>query len=143
MLRCFLEVTFRNHGSDAGLKYKQIFDHFMSHPNHPVLETSFQDTQISVKHIVNEALRLYPPTRRIHQQLNNEMVKIDVEWLHHDPAFWGADVEEFKPERWQDPLWRGVGGKLVFMPFGLGDLSCPAKKFAPMMIGILVGGWCW
>jgi hypothetical protein len=27
-----------------------------------MLESSFQDTQIAVKHIVNEALRLYPPT---------------------------------------------------------------------------------
>jgi cytochrome P450 len=111
----------------------------MSHPNPSVFESSFQDTHISVKHIVNEALRLYPPTRRIHRELNNEMVKINVEWLHRDPVSWGRGAEEFKPERWVGVLLKGVDGKMAFTPFGLGEFSCPAKKFAPMVIGILVG----
>jgi cytochrome P450 len=88
---------------------------------------------------VNEALRLYPPTRRIHRQLKNEMVKIDIEWLHRDPITWGRDTMEFMPERSEDVRLKGLNGKIAFLPFGLGDLSCPAKNFTPMMIGILVG----
>jgi hypothetical protein len=144
VLRCFLEVRFRKFENEieesvTKRKYKMIFRNFMSHPNPSVFESSFQDTHIAVKHIVNEALRLYPPTRSIHRQLNNEMVRIDVEWLHRDPVSWGRDAEEFKPERWVGVLLKGVDGKMAFTPFGLGGLSCPAKKFAPMMIGILVG----
>ena len=144
VLRCFLEVHFRKCGNEIKESvtkgtYKMIFSHFMSHPNPSLFESSFQDTHISVKHIVNEALRLCPPTRRIYRQLKNEMVKIDVEWLHRDPVSWGRDAEEFKPERWVGVLLKGVDGKMAFTPFGLGELSCPAKKFAPMMIGILVG----
>jgi Cytochrome P450 len=46
---------------------------------------------------------------------------------------------EFRPERWENVLLRGVNEKLAFLPFGLGALSCPAKDFAPMMIAVLVG----
>ncbi|PMD45613.1 cytochrome P450 [Hyaloscypha variabilis F] len=139
VLRCFLEVRFRNQPKKfEEIDYSRIFSRFISHPNPSVFEAPFLGTQISIKHVVNEALRLYPPTRRIHRQLDKETVKIDVEWLHRDPVSWGRDAEAFRPERWEGVLLKDVKGKMAFMPFGLGDLSCPAKKFAPMMIGVLV-----
>ncbi|KAE9375981.1 hypothetical protein N431DRAFT_532153 [Stipitochalara longipes BDJ] len=142
VLRCFLEVRFRQNLKHVDeVDYSRIFSRFMGHPNPSVFEAPFQDTHISIKHIVNEALRLYPPTRRIHRQLTNEMVKIDVEWLHRDSISWGPDAEDFRPERWEGVLLKDVERKLApaFMPFGLSDLSCPAKSFAPIMIGLLVG----
>lgn len=38
-----------------------------------------------------------------------------------DPAIWGPDVEEFRPERWEKarPMWS-------FVPFGGGPRICPA-----------------
>jgi cytochrome P450 monooxygenase len=41
--------------------------------------------------------------------------------LHRDPSYWGADAEEFIPERWATarPLWK-------FVPFGGGPRICPA-----------------
>jgi hypothetical protein len=143
-LRCFLEARFRSQGNEVDesiplVDYQRVFARFMRDPNPSVLESPFQNTQISIKHVVNEALRLYAPTRRIHRQTEYGVVKIDLEWLHRDPASWGLDAEEFRPLRWQGVLLRGVNGKMEFLPFGLGALSCPAKEFAPMMIGILVG----
>jgi hypothetical protein len=144
VLRCFLEVRFRAQGkeTDDGVENfdcQPIFARFMHMPNPSVFETPFMDTHISIKHIVNEALRLYPPTRRIHRQIENERVKIDVEWLHRDPVSWGLDAEEFRPERWEGVRLKGGHAKLAFLPFGVGALSCPAVKFAPMMMGVLVG----
>jgi hypothetical protein len=46
---------------------------------------------------------------------------------------------EFTPERRDGVCLNGLNGKIAFLPFGLRDLSCPAKKVALMMIGILVG----
>jgi hypothetical protein len=144
VLRCFLEVRFRTQGKDdqggvENIDYVRIFASFMSTPNRSAFGALFLDTQISIKHIVDEALRLYPPTRRIHRQEENELVKIDVEWLHRDPVSWGSDAEEFRPERWECELLKDMNGKSAFIPFSLGHFSCPAKSFAPMMIGILVG----
>ncbi|KAL3477707.1 putative cytochrome P450 [Aspergillus californicus] len=41
--------------------------------------------------------------------------------MHRDPELWGADAEEFVPERWEKtrPLWN-------FVPFGGGPRICPA-----------------
>jgi len=139
VLRCFLEVHFKENATTDQIDYARIFSRFMAHPNTSVFEAPFQDTDISIKHIVNESLRLYPPTRRIHRQLKDEVVKIDVEWLHRDPLSWGPDAQEFRPQRWEGVLKKDVKAKMAFLPFGLGELSCPARNFAPMLIGVLVG----
>ncbi|KAK3333000.1 cytochrome P450 monooxygenase [Cercophora scortea] len=41
--------------------------------------------------------------------------------MHRDPDIWGADADDFRPERWEveRPLWR-------FVPFGGGPRICPA-----------------
>lgn len=56
---------------------------------------------MSVKHIVDEALRLYPPTRRIYRSLHNGCeIAVDVEFLHRDQKTWGEDAGVFDPKRW-------------------------------------------
>ena len=41
--------------------------------------------------------------------------------MHRDQDYWGADAEEFRPERWETarPMWK-------FVPFGGGPRICPA-----------------
>ena len=43
--------------------------------------------------------------------------------VHHDRDIWGADVQEFKPERWKGrkPQWE-------FVPFLGGPRTCPAQQ---------------
>jgi hypothetical protein len=96
---------------------------------------------ISAENIVNEALRLYPPTRRVHRQFringSSSSVAADIEACHRRVDIWGPDALEFNPARWKDLTKQQ---KLAFLPFGASPFGCLAKPtFAPRMIGLLVG----
>lgn len=52
-------------------------------------------------------------------------VNYSVYVMHHRPDIWGADAEEFKPERWEGrrPGWE-------FLPFNGGPRICLGQQFA-------------
>jgi len=154
VLRCFVEVMFRS--GKQGPKWRRVLVAFLSNPTGLTFDgTSDADGGISVKTITAEALRLYPPTRRIYRQITRgftiepEIVAADIEYVQRDSRFWGADCLRFNPSRWEE-----VAGKScdAYMPFGWKPFVCPAEKeFGPRMIGILVAalvsgfeeGWTW
>ncbi|KAK2028965.1 hypothetical protein LX32DRAFT_719483 [Colletotrichum zoysiae] len=83
-----------------------------------------------------EALRLYPPTKRIYRASTAGEEAADVESLHHDERIWGPDALEFRPGRFaaltQDQ-------KNAYMPFGADKNVCPAVNgFGGKMIASLV-----
>lgn len=85
--------------------------------------------------IVNEGLRLYPPTRRIHRKCGGAEIGIDIEAIQRDSKIWGPKARVYEPSRWMRP---GISNLPNFLPFGKGFV-CPAKnEIGPMMIGILV-----
>ncbi|KAJ5629542.1 hypothetical protein N7528_003199 [Penicillium herquei] len=114
----------------------------------------------SAKDIVLEALRVYPPTRRIYRayawgdsqashgpetvdiddlpsKLPFRTVAADIEACHLRTDTWGSDAASFVPTRWMTTTRAQIHD---FMPFGHGICECPAKAvFGPRMIGILVG----
>ncbi|KAF8242008.1 hypothetical protein K440DRAFT_665034 [Wilcoxina mikolae CBS 423.85] len=140
VLRCFLEVQFR-----GGRKvWRDVLRRYLDNPGSEefvaVLEGEGDgdgDGVVSVKAIVAETLRLYPPTKRVYRAVTpTEVVAADIEAVHCDPELWGEDAGCFKPERWSEGVDEVRCG---FMPFGEGAFVCPAKKvFAPRLIGILV-----
>lgn len=94
---------------------------------------------VSIKGIVAEGLRLYPPTKRIYRQMETEEVAVDIEYLHRNIDEWGDDALEFVPSRWATSATEGVE-KRGYIPFGAGRFECPARPhFWPFTIGILVG----
>lgn len=99
-----------------------------------------QNRGCSVRDIVFESLRLYPPTKRIYRQNheNGEILAVDVEYLHRMEEVW-IHGKEFRPNRW-NTLEGDTVYKEAWMPFGKGSFQCPAYNLAPVMIGILVGG---
>ncbi|KAM3069571.1 hypothetical protein ACMFMF_008786 [Clarireedia jacksonii] len=139
VLRCFLEVSFRNQ-PHITREWRNRFYDFLRDPTLQQFDKRGRGS--SVGHIVKESLRLYPPTRRIYRQEHDDgpILAIDVEYLQRMEEIWGVDGKSFKPER-----WCGLGAeekgryKRAWMPFGKDRFSCPAQKWAPMMIGILVG----
>lgn len=57
---------------------------------------------------------------------------INLQWVvgaaHRDSTFWGADSDEFRPERWLEGQEKAQS-KSIF-PFGGGRNLCPGKAFA-------------
>ena len=139
VLRCFLEVRFRDSGEEAN--YQARLAAYLSDPKIPTFRTL--ENGISCQTIVKEALRLYPPTRCIYRQITPSdspreprVEAVDVEHLHHDEAIWGRDVLRFRPQRWQAVT---AEQEKALIPFGAGRFVCPAKEdYAPRMIALLV-----
>lgn len=141
VLRCFLEVRFRS--GSRGLGWQQVLENFLLNPTRASYESTARDPAgVSASFIVDETLRLYPPTRRVYRYFpktdntDPELLAADIEFLHHDSQVWGEDALEFKPSRWEDATDES---RMAFMPFGAKPFICPAKTdTGPRMIGLFV-----
>ncbi|MCJ1414722.1 hypothetical protein MMC32_001049 [Xylographa parallela] len=99
-----------------------------------------------LQHYLNEVLRLYPVvpvnSRRAVRDTTlprgggpdgmskifvrkDQQVDYSVHVMHHRPALWGDDADEFKPERWvgRKPGWE-------YLPFNGGPRICLGQQFA-------------
>ncbi|EJD42499.1 cytochrome P450 [Auricularia subglabra TFB-10046 SS5] len=59
----------------------------------------------------------------------NTSVNIQAYSVHRDPAVWGDDAEEFKPERMLDGKFEALPPK-AWIPFGNGARACIGRGFA-------------
>src|SRR5947209_12033759 len=50
--------------------------------------------------------------------------------IHHMPSIWGADADEFKPERWFDENLTKKITNYNYLPFLTGSRSCLGNKLA-------------
>ncbi|XVE64235.1 hypothetical protein DITRI_Ditri07aG0084900 [Diplodiscus trichospermus] len=95
--------------------------------------------------VMNEVLRLYSPAPNAQRQAREDIkvddlvipngtnIWIDVVAMHHDPAIWGDDVYEFRPERFKDDhLYGGCRHKMGFLPFGFGGRMCVGRNLTMM-----------
>ncbi|OMO97821.1 Cytochrome P450 [Corchorus olitorius] len=95
--------------------------------------------------VMNEVLRLYSPAPNAQRQAREDIkvddlvipngtnIWIDVVGMHHDPAIWGDDVFEFRPERFKDDhLYGGCKHKMGFLPFGFGGRMCVGRNLTTM-----------
>lgn len=92
--------------------------------------------------ILNESLRLYPPTvatirrTKVDAELGGYMIPQGTELLipilavHHDKAIWGNDANEFNPARFSGGVARAAKHPIGFIPFGLGVRTCIGRNLA-------------
>jgi cytochrome P450 len=99
------------------------------------------------EHVVNEAVRLYPPAWTIGREAVGPcelggysvpagMTIFIAPWvLHRDPRYFD-DPNEFLPDRWASGLARQLP-RFAYMPFGGGPRICIGSRFA-MMEAVLI-----
>lgn len=141
VIRCLVEVVFR---PSADPEWLGAFKTFLNDPKESTFTSKAAGKDKgSVKNLVDEALRLYPPTRRIYRLYEmestgkQELVAADIEKCHRRKSIWGHDSEKYRPGRWNSPT---VKMREAFMPFGGGPWPCPAATtVGPKMIAIMVG----
>ncbi len=92
--------------------------------------------------ILNETLRLFSPISDQNREVAMDMKLGDLHIpkglnlyfprlaIHHDPELWGADVHEFKPERFVDGIAKASKNPFAFMPFSFGPRFCVGQGFA-------------
>lgn len=95
--------------------------------------------------VVNESMRLYPPSPTIPRQAGKDaligsteipkgtFVMLNVAAIHRDPAVYERP-DEFLPERFLD----GVPGRGKYLPFGAGAHMCIGKGFAMMEMSMFL-----
>ena len=154
VLRCLIEVVFRHYPDprrDCGNLlspndlWRARLHKFLETPTEPNLKDRSEFG--SALDVVKEALRLYPPTRRVYREFQyddgteTEVVAADIEALQRE---YPEDVKRsdevrpvFDPKRW---ITHENALDARFFPFGRGAFLCPAEaRFAYWAIAILVG----
>ncbi|KAL1961896.1 hypothetical protein VTN77DRAFT_929 [Rasamsonia byssochlamydoides] len=144
-LRTFIETRFatgRHHP-----EWQAILVAFAQTPTEEQFKLrSTGDGNISAEFLVLEALRLYPPTRRVHRAyrwstLDKHVdIAADLEACHTAADIWGSNSTAFNPGRWNNMTREQ---RNAFLPFGSTPFICPASSvFGPRMIALLVGALC-
>lgn len=58
--------------------------------------------------------------------------------MHHSKTIWGADADDFRPERWESVTTRQ---KNAFIPFSHGPRACVGRNVAEMEMKLIVATW--
>jgi cytochrome P450 len=97
--------------------------------------------------VIKEALRLFPPAPLLNRvvaiehnlgpyKLSKGIQIIISPWsLHRSKQYWGNDVNEFKPERFQNNDYNNF---YAYLPFGAGPRACLGKTFAFLEVKLIL-----
>uniref|UniRef100_A0A1S2Z8S0 Cytokinin hydroxylase-like n=1 Tax=Cicer arietinum TaxID=3827 RepID=A0A1S2Z8S0_CICAR len=97
-----------------------------------------------MKWVMNEALRLYPPSPNVQREVKEDIqvdnfkvlkgtnIWIDVVAIHHDMTLWGSDANNFKPQRFMNDANGGCNHTMGYLPFGFGGRTCVGRNLTFM-----------
>ena len=95
-----------------------------------------------IRRVLDETLRLWPTAPAFTRSPNTDTVisgryrmrtqdwaTVLLPLIHRDPAAWGQDAEEFRPDRFLPENSRGRAPH-CYKPFGTGERACIGRQFA-------------
>lgn len=107
-----------------------------------------------IRRVLDESLRLWPTAPAfarearhdtllggVHPMRQGAWALVLTAMLHRDPQVWGADAEEFDPDRFDAKAVRARPAH-TFKPFGTGARACIGRQFAlheaTLVLGLLL-----
>ncbi|XP_049536673.1 cytochrome P450 4g15-like [Anopheles darlingi] len=96
--------------------------------------------------VVKESLRLLPIAPVFGRKTTQEIalgkyilpagidVGIDVYNIHRNPTYWGADADQFRPERFSTNDYN----RFAFLPFSAGSRNCIGLRYASISMKIML-----
>ncbi|KAJ6841804.1 SPX domain-containing membrane protein-like [Iris pallida] len=100
--------------------------------------------------VIQETLRLYPPSPLVVRETFRDMrfgkfhfpkgvdLWIPTSTMHHDPALWGSDADEFRPERFAHGVSGACRHPNAYLPFGFGARTCLGQNFAMVELKVVL-----
>ncbi|KDR84643.1 hypothetical protein GALMADRAFT_220297 [Galerina marginata CBS 339.88] len=134
---------------------RTAFEDFNVRPSDDRFRGSQGSADISVEGIVNEAMRLHPPSKHIgRSKVSKWYPSFLANWIQ--PSFtrvkhqadieqllrcdiWGPDANEFRPSRHHPREVLPEQKQALGFVFGYGPLRCIAGSWAPMAVGVIAG----
>ncbi|KAK9099609.1 hypothetical protein Syun_026654 [Stephania yunnanensis] len=102
------------------------------------------------KMVIQETLRLYPPSPLISREVLEDTKLGDLEipkgvylWtsvsgLHQNQDIWGPDAAKFKPERFANGISEACKLPQGYIPFGMGARVCLGQNFAMFELKLIL-----
>jgi len=112
-----------------------------------ILDEGNEENTNSLKMVIQEAMRLFPPVWSIHRKStnadcilgwdidNNSFLMIDITSLHRNPTIW-EKPEEFYPEHFSSENIKGKA--FAYIPFGQGQRMCIGKPLANRELELII-----
>ncbi|XP_047996377.1 cytochrome P450 4V2-like, partial [Leguminivora glycinivorella] len=126
---------------DVQAKVHQELDEVFGDSNRPVTPEDLPRLKY-LEAVIKESLRLYPPVPIVAREVRSDVelpsgttlvdgtsIMIHIWGTHRDPAYWGADAEEFRPERFLEGPLRHPA---MFIPFSYSIRGCIGGTYAMM-----------
>ena len=141
--------------SYSNKEMRTAFEHFNLCPSEARFRGSQESADLKVERIVNEVMRLHPPSKRIGRlKARVWCPSFLVNWIR--PGFirvkqqadiaallrcdiWGPDASKFRPSRHHPRELLPEQKQALGFVFGYGPLRCIAGSWAPMAAGVITG----
>ncbi|KAJ1273867.1 hypothetical protein BS78_05G017700 [Paspalum vaginatum] len=114
------------------------------------LETDMLRNLKTVTMVIQETLRLYPPTPFVTREALNDMnfgslsiprgtnIRVRITLAHRDPAVWGPNADRFDPGRFAGGIAGACKQCHMYMPFGAGARTCVGQNMAMVELKVML-----